>query len=297
MDIVAGYRAFLHVSNRGSFTLGAAAAMIPQPVASRRIAALESQLGARLLDRTGRRVTLTQFGRAMVPSAERLVQLVDAMELEAEAARLAPLRIAVPDFCAVAELAVLVAGARSVDLHLEVRPAARAQRAELARLQQVEVSVAVVTRDIARWVLPLGLAGRRLSNPGPVYLESLRPNRGGRSTERRRVWVQPEDDVAHVADHLRRLADATGLSPSQIVVAPSLVGAAGSVLGSADLLLCSPRQAQDLQLDWRPLGEDTFTRNYALVGAPDVLHRVLAAAEGAVADCLGVMPAPSVGAL
>jgi DNA-binding transcriptional LysR family regulator len=45
MDLVASCRVFVHVGERGSFTLGAAAARVPQSVASRRIAALEEHFG------------------------------------------------------------------------------------------------------------------------------------------------------------------------------------------------------------------------------------------------------------
>ena len=48
MDLVGGCRAFVSVSELGSFTRGSAAAGIAQPVASRRISALERHLGERL---------------------------------------------------------------------------------------------------------------------------------------------------------------------------------------------------------------------------------------------------------
>lgn len=66
---------FVQVGERGSFTLGAAAAGVPQPVVSRRIAALERHLGGLLFDREGRRAALTPFGRDLLPSARRLVEL------------------------------------------------------------------------------------------------------------------------------------------------------------------------------------------------------------------------------
>jgi len=67
MDLIGGCRAFVCVSETGSFTEGAAVAGIPQPVASRRIAALERHLGERLFDRSTRRARLTPFGRDMLP--------------------------------------------------------------------------------------------------------------------------------------------------------------------------------------------------------------------------------------
>ena len=63
MDLPAACRVFVSVGERATFTLGAAAASVPQSVASRRIAALEKHLGVHLFDRTTRRAALTPFGQ------------------------------------------------------------------------------------------------------------------------------------------------------------------------------------------------------------------------------------------
>ena len=287
--MVSAWRAFLHVSERGSFTVGAAAARIPQSVASRRIAALEKQLGAMLLDRSGHGVTLTAFGRVMVPSAERLVRLVDAMKHEAETARLGPVRVAVPDICSTRDLGQLVAAASSAGINVELQPGPPTARAELVRLLQVEAALTVVPEEAGRWSTPLGVAGRTPGDRSALYLETLRPGRGDQG-RRVRIWVQAEDDIPNVADRVRRLGDATGLAPSQIGVAASLVTATGAVLSSADLLVCSPRQAEDLRLHWRPLGEIALTRNYTVVGPPGLRHQFLTTLQAAVSQCLGADP-------
>lgn len=296
MDLVAAYRAFLHVSERGSFTLGAAAAQIPQPVASRRVAALEKHLGEQLLDRSGYRVTLTSFGRGMLPSAKQLVHLVDAMEYEAQVARLGPVRVAVPDVCRTRDLAALVAAAGSVGVNLELRPAPPRERAELARLSRVDVAVTAAPEGLSRWTRVLGLAGGRTADRRALHLETLRATRAGHAGPRQRVWVQPEDDVPHVVDPLRRLADATGLAPSQVAIASTLVSAAGAVLGSSDLLLCSPDQAEDLGLRWRPLGGATLVRGYDLAGANASMRKLLLdGVQAALECCLGDVTAPGEG--
>lgn len=46
---------------------------LTQPAISKRIATLEQQLSARLLDRIGRHVTLTEAGRALKPRAEQII--------------------------------------------------------------------------------------------------------------------------------------------------------------------------------------------------------------------------------
>ncbi|MQS10540.1 helix-turn-helix domain-containing protein, partial [Streptomyces alkaliphilus] len=59
MDLVEACRAFVYVSERNSFTVGAAAAGVSQSVASRRVAALERHLGRSLFERGSRRTTPT----------------------------------------------------------------------------------------------------------------------------------------------------------------------------------------------------------------------------------------------
>lgn len=66
-------QAFLAVARAGSFSVAAERLHLTQPAVSKRIAALESQLGARLFDRIGRRPQLTEAGRALLPRAHRIL--------------------------------------------------------------------------------------------------------------------------------------------------------------------------------------------------------------------------------
>ncbi|RZQ60262.1 LysR family transcriptional regulator [Amycolatopsis suaedae] len=286
MDLIGAYRAFVHVSERGSFTLGAAAAGIPQPVASRRVAALEDHLGGRLFDRSTRRASLTPFGLDLLPSAQRLVRLADDMEHEARRARLRPMRVAVPQTCGVRELANLDADARVHDVFLDFRPAPPGQRAELVRNREVRVALVAVPESDGAWTVPLGVAGSGAAGTGAVYLESLRALRS-EPAGRRRVWIQPEDDVPHIRDRVLRMRDAVGLRPSQVSVADSLVSATADVLGTHNLLLCSRAQAGELGLSWQPIGELRLARGYDLAAAvADDAARLRACAAG-IARCLG----------
>ncbi|WP_342752761.1 LysR family transcriptional regulator [Actinopolyspora lacussalsi] len=288
VDLVGGCKAFVAVSEAGSFTRGAALAGIPQSVASRRVSALERHLGELLFDRSNRKAVLTPFGRDMLPSARRLVRLADAMEQDAHHARFRPLRIAVPETCTTRDLAELDSEARAHELFLEFHPAPPGERSELVRTHQVRAAVTAVPADTGVWTVPLGLAGTTALAPGSVYLESLRVGRSGR-LPRRRVWIQPEDDVPHIRDRLVRTRDAVGLRPSQITVADSLTAATAEVLGSADLLVCSAAQARELGMTWRAIGELRIERGFdieAVVAADatrirDRLRHVVARALGA----------------
>ncbi|MFF3567441.1 LysR family transcriptional regulator [Nocardia jiangxiensis] len=292
MDIVAACRAFVSVSSHGSFTAGAAAARIPQSVASRRIAALEQHFGARLLDRTSRTAALTAFGRDMLPSARRLVELAEAMQDEAERARSRPFRMAVPAVCGPLPLARLVADGTACGLTLDLHPADPRERAELARTQEVRAALIAVPADRAVWRIPLGLAETGGPHSTPIYLETLRAGRADRDSRRRRVWIQPEDDVPHIRDRIIRLRDSLGLQPVQVVVGPALVTAAAAVLASDDLLLCSPTQATELGLNWRPIGELDPARGYDITAAhPEDADRIATLPHRGIARCLGLRDA------
>jgi len=287
VDLVGACRAFVSVSERGSFTVGAAAARMSQSVASRRVAALEERFGERLFERTARRAVLTPFGRDMLPAARQLVLAADVLQHEAETAKLKPWRLAVPDICSTAGLARLIADARGHGVTLDLRAAAPAERAELLHSQQVRAALLAVPRDEATWSVPLGLAGAQDPGGKRLYAETLRMGRAALG-EPRRIWIQPEDDVPHIRDPLTRLRDAVGLRPAQLVVAADHTAAAAEVLCSRDVLLCSPAQARELALHWRPLGEITLTRGFALAtavaGHPDHIRARLG---DDIARCLG----------
>lgn len=73
MDINA-LQAFVEVARQGSFSKAAVLLFVTQPAVSKRIAALEDELQARLFDRIGKNTTLTETGRALLPGAHRLLQ-------------------------------------------------------------------------------------------------------------------------------------------------------------------------------------------------------------------------------
>src|SRR5882757_7860159 len=64
---------FLAVVEHGSFTAAARATRIVQSALSTSIRNLEHELGAALFERTTRRVTISEAGRAFLPSARRVV--------------------------------------------------------------------------------------------------------------------------------------------------------------------------------------------------------------------------------
>ena len=69
--------AFIEVADSGSFTQAAELLHLSQPAISKRLKALEDQIGQRLFDRVGRSVLLTDAGAALLPYARRVLQTVE----------------------------------------------------------------------------------------------------------------------------------------------------------------------------------------------------------------------------
>jgi DNA-binding transcriptional LysR family regulator len=65
---------FIKVAETGSFSEAGTQLFVTQPAISKRIAALESNLGVRLLDRIGRRVQLTEAGIRLLPKARKMAE-------------------------------------------------------------------------------------------------------------------------------------------------------------------------------------------------------------------------------
>lgn len=70
---------FIKVAKLGSLTQAAVALDVPQSMISRHISQLEMTCGVRLFNRTGRGVTLTDFGRELLPRIETLAGEAEAL--------------------------------------------------------------------------------------------------------------------------------------------------------------------------------------------------------------------------
>ncbi|AOY87572.1 LysR family transcriptional regulator [Marinobacter salinus] len=65
--------AFLSIVDQGSFSEAAELLHLTQPAISKRLAALENQLGVTLIDRSNRQVRLTDAGARLLPHARRIL--------------------------------------------------------------------------------------------------------------------------------------------------------------------------------------------------------------------------------
>lgn len=72
-------QAFTEVARHGSFSGAAEALFVTQPAISKRVKALEEELGTALFDRIGRKTTLTEAGRVLLPRARELLNEAEDM--------------------------------------------------------------------------------------------------------------------------------------------------------------------------------------------------------------------------
>ena len=91
---------FARVVDEGSFSRAADRLGYPKSTVSRRVAALETQLGEQLLRRTTRKLTVTDFGRAVLEHAHHVVEDVAAAQSLAQHRQVQPsgrLRVTMPN--------------------------------------------------------------------------------------------------------------------------------------------------------------------------------------------------------
>lgn len=91
---------FARIVEAGSFSMAAQRQDLPKSTVSRRIALLEASVGERLLQRTTRRLVLTEFGASLLEHARKVADEVEAAGALAQHRQLEPsgkLRISVPN--------------------------------------------------------------------------------------------------------------------------------------------------------------------------------------------------------
>ena len=120
---------FSRVVDEGSFSRAAARAGLPKSTVSRRVAMLESQLGERLLLRTTRKLTVTDFGHSVLEHARQVATEVEAAASLAQHRQVEPsgrLRVSMPaDFASNVLgplLAEFIAAHPAISLELDLTP-------------------------------------------------------------------------------------------------------------------------------------------------------------------------------
>lgn len=108
MDSLRAMRVFARVIDEGSFAAAARALDLAPAVVTRLVAELEEHLGARLMNRTTRRISLTEVGDGYLERVRRILADVDEAEALAQASVAeprGPVRMLMPPAVAVHQLA------------------------------------------------------------------------------------------------------------------------------------------------------------------------------------------------
>ena len=90
MDRLAGITAFVRVAESGGFTAAAPRLNLSTTTVSEQVQTLENALGVRLLNRTTRRVSLTEIGREYYERCAQILQELDEANSVASALQLTP---------------------------------------------------------------------------------------------------------------------------------------------------------------------------------------------------------------
>lgn len=168
MDRLLSMEVFVEVARRGSFVAAADRLNMSRPAVTRHVVDLEKWLGARLLQRTTRRVTLTEAGEQVLKRSVQMLELMSAVRDEvspAESAVRGGLRVTSPVAFAHAQLAAAIG--QFVKQHPLVRIDLRASDEPLDMVDQ-RIDLAIrITADP-----PPGLAARKLGSCHSVVVAS-----------------------------------------------------------------------------------------------------------------------------
>ena len=130
MDRLTGLRVFREIVETGSFSGAAERLGISAPMASKHVAQLESQTGARLLNRSSRHLSPTEAGELYYAQCRQALDLLDAADAAIQRDSATPrgrLKLSAPDWCANPRFAQALAAYHDaypeviVDLSLENR--------------------------------------------------------------------------------------------------------------------------------------------------------------------------------
>ena len=188
MDQLRALRVFSSVVASGSFAAAARALDLAPAVVTRAIAELEAQLQARLLQRTTRRVTLTDAGQAYLEATRRVLMLLDEADAQAGASTTAPrgiVRVMAPAAFATHQLAPRLARFRALHPQLAI------ELTTPGPVDSADEGFDITIVQVAQRPLQGDFVARRLARSSfvlcaaPAYLE-----RRGRPAE-------PEDLLAH----------------------------------------------------------------------------------------------------
>src|SRR6201999_4478716 len=90
MDRLAALESFARDAETGSFSAAARALNLSKSLISRQVSALEIELGARLITRTTRSLTLTEAGRGYYEQVVRILSQIEEADLSVSQLQVMP---------------------------------------------------------------------------------------------------------------------------------------------------------------------------------------------------------------
>lgn len=139
-------RAFIAVSRTGSFTLAAESLFVTQSALSGLIKELEQSLGVRLLDRSTRRIQLSEVGRGIYPLIDKILLDLDGVIGEVtnlKALKKGVVRVAAPQLMACTLLPEVIVAYRSEHPDVDIRLIDCAVESVTSRVFSSEVDLGV----------------------------------------------------------------------------------------------------------------------------------------------------------
>jgi DNA-binding transcriptional LysR family regulator len=267
-------RYLVSLAEERSFTRAAAREHIAQPALSQQVRRLEDELGLPLVDRTTRRVALTEAGELLVDRARRV--LAEVRAAQSELGELAGIRAGTVTIGAMQtlgpfDLPRLLAAfhKRHPQVELSVREEASDTLAEMVRTDAVDLALLSVTDRIDRRglelqqlateelvaLVPAGhpLARRRRVRMAELEHDDFISFREGWALRHLLVQAGTEAGfVPHVAFESNELTRIRSLVASGLGVALlARSGVEGTRDDVAVLALSSPRPTRDVTLAWR----------------------------------------------
>lgn len=174
MEDLSGLWVFAKVVEQGSFSGAARQLGRSKAAVSKQIARLEERLGARLLNRTTRRLSLTDAGAEFYDRARRII--VEAEEAEAAVSRLSDqvrgrLRVNAPVTFGRYHLAPLIAAFMAAHPDLEVEVVLNDRMTDLVE-EGFDVAIRIATLGDSSYIARLLTPSRRILVASPAYIKA-----------------------------------------------------------------------------------------------------------------------------
>lgn len=262
MDLVEALRIFRAVAHERSFTRGAQKCGQPQPVASRRVAALERRWGVTLLMRSSRHVELSPEGERLLPLADDVLAGIERIDHLFDDAP-PRLVLAVPHGVGPRARAAIRRGLPA--LSVAFVEGAPAQRAEDLRTGACHLALLPSAPDVGDLVVPLGLAHDVHAAGDRVTVAQLRRPVRQRDLPPRGLHVRAEDDVPAVRDPVSAAAYGAGLRADQVRLRTADDEAWTGLHQWDDVVLATMLEARREGVGWSAL-DPGLARGYQLAG-------------------------------